>query len=179
MDGKVRDSEFDDGNQSASDSNLLHPALPATARSSSENLSVTNMGQTSSVRSPHTGELQSQESETPVHLCGVCKSMFSTLDGLKALVSENGYEYVSFEEIDDIQRSCSLCRLLKEGGFMYHLKEKLRLRAEPLVLNPSTTEDIYPEYPLKILSASYLSIIRPHWRTEPVRKLLTMRKIPG
>jgi hypothetical protein len=105
--------------------------------------------------------------------------MFSTLDGLKALVSENGYEYVSSEEIDDIQRKCSLCRLLKEGGFMYHIQGKIRLRAEPLVLGPNTREDICPGYPLEILSASYLSIVRPHWRTEPVRKLLTMRKIPG
>jgi hypothetical protein len=105
--------------------------------------------------------------------------MFSTLEGLKALVSKNGYEYVPFEEIDDIKRNCSLCRLLKEGGFVYQIKGKIRLRAEPLVLGPNTTENICPGYPLEILSASYLSIIRPHWRTEPVRKLLTMRKISG
>jgi hypothetical protein len=179
MGGKAKESDFDDGNQSASDSNLLRSALPVTAKSSPENVSATDTGQTSNVRSSNIGDLQSRESKTSVPLCDVCKSMFSTLDGLKALVSENGYEYVSFEELDDIKRDCSLCRLLKEGGFVYHIKGKIRLRAEPLLSGQNTTKSVCARYPLEILSASYLSIIGPYWRAEPVRKLLTMRKIPG
>jgi hypothetical protein len=179
MDRKAGDSDVNDGSQSASDSELPRSALQITARSSPNNLSPVNTDRTSSARSSDIGEPQSQESKTSVPLCEVCRSMFSTLEGLKALVSKNGYEYVPFEEIDDIKRNCSLCRLLKEGGFVYQIKGKIRLRAEPLVLGPNTTENICPGYPLEILSASYLSIIRPHWRTEPVRKLLTMRKISG
>ena len=115
MDRKAGDSDVNDGSQSASDSELPRSALQITARSSPNNLSAANTDRTSSARSSDIGEPQSQESKTSVPLCEVCRSMFSTLDGLKALVSKNGYEYVPFEEIDDIKRNCSLCRLFVTG----------------------------------------------------------------
>ena len=124
------------------------------------------------------GEVQSHASQTSDALYEVCKSMFSTLDGLKALVSKNGYEYLSFNEINDIRRGCSLCKLLKEGAFAYTPDEKIRLRAEPLVLGANTIDEISPGYPYEILSACYLSMIKENW-TEPCRKILTLRKIPG
>jgi hypothetical protein len=123
--------------------------------------------------------LESQASESSVALCDVCKSMFSTLDGLKALVSKSGYEYLSFNEITNIKRGCSLCKLLKEGAFAHSPgDEKIRLRAEPLALGTNAMDDICTSYPYEILSACYLSMIKEHW-TEPRRKILTLRKIPG
>jgi hypothetical protein len=123
--------------------------------------------------------VESPTSETPDALCEVCKSMFSTLGGLKALVSKKGYEYLSFNEIDDPKRGCALCKLLKEGAFYYApFEEKIRLQAEPLVLGTNIRNDVPPDYPSEILSACYLNIIKENW-TEPVRKILTLRKIPG
>jgi hypothetical protein len=93
MDRKAGDSDVNDGSQSASDSEFPRSALQITARSSPNNLPPVNTDRTSSARSSDIGEPQSQESKTSIPLCEVCRSMFSTLDGPKALVSKNGYEY--------------------------------------------------------------------------------------
>lgn len=52
---------------------------------------------------------------TPSNLCGLCLGIFSTLQGLQALVSDLGYKHHRRQElIDQSEAGCELCRLLHQ-----------------------------------------------------------------
>jgi hypothetical protein len=54
-----------------------------------------------------------EESQKTNKICYTCKAMTSTLQGLQALASQEGYEHLTREMISDsAKRGCSMCAVL-------------------------------------------------------------------
>ncbi|CZR70114.1 uncharacterized protein PAC_20015 [Phialocephala subalpina] len=121
------------------------------------------------------------KSEVLESFCKPCSSIFSSLEALQALVSDNGYEWLTFEEISENARVCTLCRMLKQEGFVEAPTKRLQLQAETDGSRSNTPVDTCTGYPSGILSMCYLRrIVRINGAvsTSEDRRVLTISKIP-
>lgn len=131
-------------------------------------------------------DMECRVSEGLEPFCKACNSMSSTLEGLRALVSEQGYEWLSFSEIKEHagRGICSLCALLKEEAgeksFSYNDYEgKICLKVERRKQISIGKKAVGSDYPLGILSACYLQRLENWEFGSNWDRILMISKVPG
>jgi hypothetical protein len=117
------------------------------------------------VSSSHNGDQPSQ-SPTSTDLCERCASMFSTVESLRALVSEDGIECFEWSDIrHSASRGCPLCLEIKEQriDWILHSGPRFRKDSRLKIVGVDKFSDSDPvgssDYPHRVLSIRYVAIL--------------------